>query len=115
MKKSLAYALVALATIYVGVSLMRASNRLNAGARLDGRTCPSNDSGLKLPDGFCAMVFADNIGHARHTVAAPNGVLYVNTWSGRYNGNDTPHAGGFLLALQDKTGSGKGRRHRALR
>jgi glucose/arabinose dehydrogenase/mono/diheme cytochrome c family protein len=52
-------------------------------------------------------VFADNIGHARHMVVAPNGVLYVNTWSGRYYGNDTPHAGGFLVALQDKSGSGK--------
>jgi hypothetical protein len=34
-------------------------------------------------------------------------VLYVNTWSGRYYGNDTPHAGGFLVALQDKSGKGK--------
>src|SRR5258708_21739148 len=40
-------------------------------------------------------------------VAAPSGVLYVNTWSGRYYGNDTPHAGGFLVALQDKSGGGK--------
>lgn len=69
--------------------------------------CPNDDSGLKLPEGFCATVFADGIGHARHMVAAPDGVLYVNTWSGRYYGNDTPHAGGFLVALQDKTGAGK--------
>jgi hypothetical protein len=40
-------------------------------------------------------------------VVAPSGVLYVNTWSGRYYGNDTPHAGGFLVALQDKSGTGK--------
>src|SRR5260370_30488444 len=40
-------------------------------------------------------------------VVAPSGVLYVNTWSGRYYGNDTPHAGGFLLALQDKGGAGR--------
>jgi glucose/arabinose dehydrogenase/mono/diheme cytochrome c family protein len=40
-------------------------------------------------------------------VAAPDGVLYANTWSGRYYGNDTPHAGGFLVALQGKNGSGK--------
>jgi glucose/arabinose dehydrogenase/cytochrome c5 len=40
-------------------------------------------------------------------VVAPSGVLYVNTWSGRYYGNDTPHAGGFLVALQDKSGAGK--------
>ena len=69
--------------------------------------CPDNNSGLTLPPGFCASIFADNIGHARHMVVAPNGVVYVNTWSGRYYGNDTPPAGGFLVALQDKTGSGK--------
>src|ERR1700693_3477360 len=69
--------------------------------------CPDTDSGLKLPAGFCATVFADGVGHARHMVVAPNGVVYVNTWSGRYYGNDTPHAGGFLVALQDTTGTGK--------
>jgi glucose/arabinose dehydrogenase/mono/diheme cytochrome c family protein len=69
--------------------------------------CPKSDSGLKLPPGFCATIFADGIGHARHLVAAPDGIVYVNTWSGRYYGNDTPHAGGFLVALKDNTGTGK--------
>src|SRR6266403_2504234 len=69
--------------------------------------CSHDDSGLKLPAGLCATIFADGVGHARHLVVAPNGVVYVNTWSGRYYGNDTPHAGGFLVALQDTTGSGK--------
>src|SRR5271163_4112563 len=69
--------------------------------------CPDNDTGLKLPAGFCATIFADGIGHARHLVVAANGVVYVNTWSGRYYGNDTPHAGGFLVALQDTSGAGK--------
>src|ERR1700749_2751669 len=69
-------------------------------------SCPTDDSGLKLPPGFCATIFADGIGHARHVVVAPNGVVYVNTWSGRYFGNDKPHDGGFLVALQDTTGSG---------
>jgi glucose/arabinose dehydrogenase/mono/diheme cytochrome c family protein len=73
--------------------------------------CPENDSGLQLPPGFCATVFADGIGHARHLVVAPNGVVYVNTWSGRYYGNDKPHAGGFLVALQDTTGAGKANVH----
>ncbi len=68
--------------------------------------CPRNDSGLTLPPGFCATIFVDGIGHARHLVVAANGVVYVNTWSGRYYGNDTPHAGGFLVALQDTTGAG---------
>lgn len=71
------------------------------------QACPNDDSGLTLPLGFCATVFADDIGHARHMVVAPSGVLYVNTWSGRYYGNDKPHAGGFLVALKDKTSTGK--------
>ena len=68
--------------------------------------CPG-DSGITLPPGFCATVFADDIGHARHLIVAPNGVVYVNTWSGRYYGNTPPHAGGFLVALQDTTGNGR--------
>jgi hypothetical protein len=48
---------------------------------------------LALPGGFCATVFADGIGHARHMVVSPSGVVYVNTWSGRYYGNEVPHAG----------------------
>ena len=69
-------------------------------------TCPSDSGGITVPAGFCATVFADNVGHARHLVVAPNGVVYVNTWSGKYYGNDTPPPGGFLLALQDTTGDG---------
>jgi len=69
--------------------------------------CADDNGGITLPAGFCATVFADNIGHARHLVVAPNGVVYVNTWSGRYYGNDTPPAGGFLVALQDTNGEGR--------
>jgi glucose/arabinose dehydrogenase len=69
--------------------------------------CADDNGGLTLPPGFCATVFADNIGHARHLVVAPSGVVYVNTWSGRYYGNDTPPAGGFLVALQDSKGEGR--------
>jgi glucose/arabinose dehydrogenase/mono/diheme cytochrome c family protein len=70
-------------------------------------SCPGDDSGLTLPAGFCATIFADGVGHARHLVVAKNGVVYVNTWSGRYFGNDVPHAGGFLVALKDTKGVGK--------
>ena len=69
--------------------------------------CPE-DAGLKLPPGFCASVFADGIGHARHMVVSADNVLYVNTWSGRYYPpNDVPPAGGFLVALQDTKNVGK--------
>lgn len=38
---------------------------------------------------------------------SPNGDVYVNTWSGEYYKNDKPHEGAFLVALQDKAGTGK--------
>src|SRR5271156_2642512 len=107
-KRTFPYGLVALAIIGVGVSLLRAERmRVNAGPEASSETCPHDDSGLKLPAGFCATVFADGIGHARHMVVTPGGVVYVNTWSGDYYGNDKAHEGGFLVALQDKSGAGK--------
>jgi len=71
------------------------------------RVCGDDNGGITLPAGFCATVFADGVGHARHLVVAPNGVVYVNTWSGRYFGNDTPPAGGFLVGLLDSKGDGR--------
>src|SRR5271170_868619 len=107
--KTLFAIFVALAAIYMSSSLLLARGRFNSAAAAETKSqpCPSDDSGLGLPAGFCATVFADGIGHARHMVVAPSGVVYVNTWSGDYYGNDTPHAGGFLVALQDKGGTGK--------
>ena len=69
--------------------------------------CTGDDSGLTLPAGFCATIFADGIGHARHLAVGANGVVYVNTWSGGYYGDDPLPAGGFLVALQDTSGNGK--------
>src|ERR1700758_476840 len=89
----------------VGSSAL-AQNARNFGAQTKRPGCTRDDSGLELPAGFCATVFADGIGHARHLVVAPNGVVYINTWSGRYYKNDTPPAGGFLVALQDTRRSG---------
>jgi glucose/arabinose dehydrogenase/mono/diheme cytochrome c family protein len=68
--------------------------------------CAGDNAGVTLSPGFCATIFADNLGHARHMAFAPNGVLYVNTWSGRYYQNDQPPAGGFLVALKDTKGDG---------
>ena len=94
---------VSIATLLATVSPSAARDRHSAAAVAP---CTGDNGGITLPAGFCATVFADNIGHARQMVVAPNGVLYVNTWSGRYYGNDTPPSGGFLVALQDTTGTG---------
>jgi glucose/arabinose dehydrogenase/mono/diheme cytochrome c family protein len=95
------FCITALATLSVVTSSVTAQNPKSA-------VCSNDDSGLNLPAGFCATVFADGIGHARHLVVAPSGVVYVNTWSGDYYESDKKtHEGGFLVALEDKTGTGK--------
>jgi glucose/arabinose dehydrogenase len=74
----------------------------------DSKQCPADNGGLTLSPGFCATVFAEHLGHARHLVVAPNGVVYVNTWSSDYYsflGGDIPE-GGFLVALMDKNSVG---------
>jgi glucose/arabinose dehydrogenase/mono/diheme cytochrome c family protein len=69
-------------------------------------TCKGENGGLSLSPGFCATIFADNLGHARHMVVSDANVLYVNTWSGEYFDNDKVPAGGFLIALQDTKHAG---------
>lgn len=66
----------------------------------------ATDTGLSLPPGFCATVFADNLGHARHMAIAPDGTVYVNTWTSRYFRTPPPE-GGFIVALRDRDGDGK--------
>jgi glucose/arabinose dehydrogenase/mono/diheme cytochrome c family protein len=105
--KFLLPAIVVIALLRLGSPSVSAQSQTSSAAKSTSQVCPNDDSGLTLPPGFCASIFADGIGHARHMVVAPNGVVYVNTWSGRYYGNDKPHAGGFLVALKDSTGSGK--------
>jgi len=98
---------VAAAAAACAISLAVPSHAGAADAAVNAGSCKGDDSGLTLPAGFCATIFAEGIGHARHMVVADGGVVYVNTWSGRYYGGDTPHAGGFLVALKDTSGAGK--------
>jgi glucose/arabinose dehydrogenase/mono/diheme cytochrome c family protein len=106
--KVLFFVAIALAAFSVVDSVADRQGSSVSAAVATGSACSSNDSGLKLPPGFCATVFADGIGHARHLVVSANGVVYVNTWSGAYYPpNEKSPDGGFLVALQDTTGSGK--------
>src|SRR5690242_7882079 len=100
---------ILIAALFAGSLLapVHGQSKPAAKTKAASQTCANDDSGLKLPPGFCATVFADDIGHARQMVGADNGVLYVNTWSGDYYGKQPPHPGGFLVALQDKSGTGK--------
>jgi hypothetical protein len=93
-----------LATI-VGITAGASATRADALAQKPA--CQGDNGGLTLSPGFCATIFADNLGHVRHLVVAPDGTLYANTWSGRYFPNAPPPPGGFLLALKDTRGEGR--------
>lgn len=77
-----------------------------AETRKASASCASPQQGIRLPAGFCATVFADNLGHARHLVVSPAGDVYVNTWSGDYYPDSPPPPEGFLVALRDTRGTG---------
>src|ERR1700730_9877822 len=89
----------------LGVTLILV--RLGTASAAPTTGCPDTDTGITLSPGFCASIFADNIGHARHLVVSPSGVVYVNTWSGVYYNSGPVPAGGFLVALKDTQNTGK--------
>jgi glucose/arabinose dehydrogenase len=79
----------------------QSTNRVSATP--NPQICDEDNGSITLPSGFCATVFADNIGHARHLAVAPNGDVYVNTWSHKDMSGAVPTnpTGGFLVALRD--------------
>ena len=69
--------------------------------------CAPDNGGLKLPEGFCATVFADAVGGARHVTVAPNGDVFVALQTAP-NGVEAGAArSGGILALRDTTRDGQ--------
>ena len=93
MKRLMIGSLLVASAALVGVAVS-----IGAQATLPG--CDPDNGGIDLPDGFCAMVVADNLGAARHIEVAPNGDLYVAI---RNLGN----APGGIIALRDANGDGR--------
>lgn len=90
-----------------GVAMLAVSAAPGPGrAAATATACPGDNGGLTLPPGFCATVFADDLGHVRHIAFAPDGTAYANVWSGRYYPGSKPPADGFLVALKDTDGDG---------
>jgi len=102
----LASPVLAVAGSLLAALLLTAAAAQTGQSATGAATCTENNTGITLPPGFCATVFADKLGHPRHLVVASDGVVYVNTWSGRYYQNDTPPPGGFLVALKDTKNDG---------
>src|SRR3954469_20636533 len=67
--------------------------------------CDADNGGITLPQGFCALVVANDVGTARHMAVAPNGDLFVATQS--RGGRAQPQTGGGVVALRDADGDGK--------
>jgi glucose/arabinose dehydrogenase len=57
------------------------------------------DRSIQLPDGFCATIFADSVGHARDIVVADNGDVYIDLENGG--------KGAAVVALRDTTHDGR--------
>ena len=70
--------------------------------------CDSDNGGLTLADGFCALVVADDLGVARHLDVAENGDIYVHDRGNRGQEEDPPTAG--IIALRDADGDGRAER-----
>lgn len=85
-------------SVVTGIALAFGSIPMVRGAAL---VCDPDNGGITLPDGFCALVVADDLGPARHLTVAANGDVYVATLGGR--GAQAPP----LVALRDANGDGK--------
>ncbi|HEY7877231.1 MAG TPA: PQQ-dependent sugar dehydrogenase [Gemmatimonadaceae bacterium] len=83
------------------------ANSNSAAAAAAAAHCAGDNGGLTLPAGFCATVFADNLGHTRHIAVAPNGDVYVNSWPVYGGVGGSAIAGGFLIALRDTNRDGR--------
>jgi len=79
----------------------------NSASAPDAASVSTEASGITVPAGFTASVFADTIGGARHAVAKPNGDLYVNTWRSPYDSTRKSPPGGFIVALRDTNQDGR--------
>lgn len=77
-------------------STEQTTGETNAQAKLVGD--PDN-GGIKLTDGFSAVVVADNLGKARHLTVHQNGDVYVAL--------ENTEKGGGIVALRDTSGDGR--------
>ena len=106
MKTPPAVAAVGAMLVATSLALPGCSERATEASAEARPTCADDNGGIALPAGFCASVFADNLGHVRHLSVAENGDVYANTWSSRYTSfGNAP--GGFVVGLRDADRDGR--------
>lgn len=69
---------------------------INSGQKI---VADKDNAGLKLPEGFSALVFADSLGNARHLYVNSNGDVYVSL--------SRVKNGGGIVCLRDADNNGK--------
>ena len=65
------------------------------------------DTTLTLPAGFCATVFADQVGGARHVAVAANGDVFVQLITAKKGAESGSGRSGGVLAMRDTNRDGK--------
>jgi glucose/arabinose dehydrogenase len=88
-----------------GVAARSASGEVAADDSLvpaPATACASDDAGLTLPDGFCASLFAEELGGPRHIAVRPNGDVLVMRMRAPRGGDATG-----VVVLRDTTGDGR--------
>ncbi len=68
--------------------------------------CSPGESGLVVPDGFCATVVAGDLGPVRQLAVSPSGDLYA-----AISGRSKLFGGGGVAAFRDRDGDGKPEEH----
>src|SRR5687768_5286572 len=100
--------LVRCALLLLGIMACSAGEQRSA---LSDR-CDRGNGGITLPPGFCASVFADEVGVARHLVVTPTGDVYVALEEARRSSANTTrikgeNGRGGMMALRDTNADGR--------
>lgn len=85
-----------LAVVLIAGSILGAGKPASA----NQPACASDNAGISLPEGFCALTVASDLGPVRNLVVAPTGEIFAAL---RNRGGD----GGGVVALRDNDGDGR--------
>lgn len=80
------------------IGLIAGLAALSSPAWAGAPACAPNNGGIQVPAGFCAEVFAKNVGNLRHLTVAPDGTVYAAL--------SNKHDGGGVAVLRDTNGDG---------
>ncbi len=100
------------ARLVLGICSLSVIGACSRDAPAPSDKCEQGNGGITLPAGFCASVFADEVGVARHLVVTPTGDVYVALEdASKSSANSTKMRGdkarGGIMALRDTNSDGR--------